>query len=176
MFVKDYGQKMKFFSEELSSEFLEAVNVSGRKTVIFECEFFALMCALITWKDIIGQSNIVIHTDNDGVRDAFISCHTTSKNALPILDACLKVEFLLQSNTWITRVPTESNFADDPSRLPFDLLVRAGCARDRFEPLELWKMCVQQTGQDEMGEAIDQSSFPFRQKTIALERGSSAAT
>ena len=174
MFVKDYGQKMKFFSEELSSEFLEAVNVSGRKTIIFECEFFALLCALVVWRDVLAHCNVVSHTDNDAVRDSFMSCHTTSRNGLPILDACLKIDFFLQSNTWVTRVPTKSNVSDEPSRLQFDHLVDAGGVRDNVDYLQMTH--VQQSGNLEEGEASEQPAFPFRQNSCMQREGLQLAT
>ena len=60
--------------------------MSRRKTIIFECDFFVLLCAMVTWKDLLFRGNVVIHTDNDAVRDCFVTCHTTSENALLILD------------------------------------------------------------------------------------------
>jgi len=75
----------------LSDDLLKLINVSQRKTIIFECEFFALLCALVSWKDLLFRCNVVIHTDNDAVRDCSITFHTTSENALPILDAGLRL-------------------------------------------------------------------------------------
>ena len=88
--VDDSGNRLKFISEELDPVLIEEINVSKRKTVIFECEFLSVACATVTWKTRIFQCNVVIHTDNDAVRDVFIVCHSTSQNVLPILDACLK--------------------------------------------------------------------------------------
>ena len=85
--VDELGNKRKFFSERMDDEMLDRINVSKRKTIIFECDFFALLCALVTWKDLLFRCSLVLHTDNDAVRDCFISCHTTSANSIPILDA-----------------------------------------------------------------------------------------
>ena len=73
------------------------------KTIIFECEFFAVFCTMWSWREKLTGCNIVIHTDNDGVRDSFISCHATSDNAVPILNACLQLEFEAAMNTWTAR-------------------------------------------------------------------------
>ena len=79
---------------------------------------------MIVWKNFLHQRNVacnvVIHTDNDAVRDPFIACHTSSQNSFPILDAILAAENEAKCNAWITRVPTESNISDDPSRLQID--------------------------------------------------------
>ena len=101
---------------------------------------------MIVWKDFIHQCNVVIHTDNDAVRDAFIACHTSSANSLPILDAILEAENDAECNSWITRVPTESNIADDPSRLQVDLLMNCGCLRDRIGCADIWSNIVCKPG------------------------------
>ena len=140
--VDQNGRKVKCFSEKLSASLLGAINVTNRKTIIFECEFFAVLSALVTWQDSLRQSNVVIHTGNDGVRDCFISCHTTSPNALPILDACLRCESNIQSNVWATRISTESNISDDPSRLLVQHLVDNGCVRNDVDCQKAWDSMV----------------------------------
>ena len=109
------------------------------KTIIFECEFFAVFCAMWSWREKLTVCNIVIHTDNDGVRDSFISCHTTSDNAVPILNACLQLEFEAAMNTWITRVPTESNVAGNPSRFDVTSLIQCGCTKMSFNSCSMWR-------------------------------------
>ena len=54
-------------------------------------------------------------TCNDGVRDSLIACQASSVNGEPILEACLKIEYELSMNLWMSRVPTDSNIAHDPS-------------------------------------------------------------
>ena len=107
------------------------------KTIIFECEFFAVFCAIWSWREKLTGCNIVIHIDNDGVRDSFISCHTTNDNAVPILNAFLQLEFEAAMNTWITRVPAESNVADNPSR--FDVTSLIHCAKVSFNSCSMWR-------------------------------------
>ena len=97
---------------------------------------------------ILHQYNVVIHTDNDAVRDAFIACHTSSRNSLPILDAILKAENEAECNSWITRVPTESNISDDPSLLQIDYLLSCGCLRDNIDCAEIWSNFVCKFGRD----------------------------
>ena len=135
--VNSLGEKANFFSEQIAETILRTINASRRKTIIFECEFFAVFCAMLSWREKLTRCNVVIHTDNDGVRDSFISCHITSENAVPILNACLQLEFEAAMNTWITRVPTESNVADNP----FDVtsLTQRGCTRTSFDPCSMWR-------------------------------------
>ena len=144
--VDPFGKQQRFFSQELSLDLLKQINVSQRKAIIFECEFFAVLCALYMWSDIIHAADVVLHTDNDGVRDCFISCHTDSINAEKIFDACIRVEAETRSNIWITRVPTESNVADDPSRMCTEKLVQCGCVRDDVQCERIWDDVVLTAG------------------------------
>ena len=125
--VDGYGVKQRFFSEEILQSLMEQINVTKRKTLIFECEFLAIFLAIYSWRDILHGCKVLIYTDNDAVRDCIISCNTTSVNATPILGACLETEAQLSLNVWIARVPTEANVANDPSRFVTDQLLQQGC-------------------------------------------------
>ena len=144
--VDQLGCRRRFFSERLPPDLLRDINVSRRKTIIYECEFFSVLCAMTVWKEFLHQCNVVIHTDSDAVRDAFIACHTSSTNSLPILDAILRAENDAECNSWITRVPTESNISDDPSRLQIDHLMSCGCLRDSIDCATIWLNTVCKPG------------------------------
>ena len=105
------------------------INKSQRKTVVFELELFAILCAVICWKQFVTNCAIVIYTDNDAVRDCLISCNTSSGNARPILDLYLKVEFEASFNAWMSSVPTDSNIADAPSRGDCQSLLSLGASK-----------------------------------------------
>ena len=67
------------------------VNPSGKKTAIFECEFFALPCSIIVWSDFMNGS-AVFNTDNNAVRDCLISFNTGNVVAKRLLIAVLALE------------------------------------------------------------------------------------
>ena len=104
-------------------------NVTSRKTAIFELEFFAIFCPFQVSRNVLRGAQLVVCTDNDGVRDSLIACQTSSVNGEPILEACLKIEYELGVNLWMSRVHTDSNIADDPSRGHVEPLVSSGCCR-----------------------------------------------
>ena len=175
--VDCYGKQRRFFSQELSPEMIKLINVSGRKTIIFECEFFAVLCTLHIWSDAIHAADVVLHTDNDGVRDCFISCHTDSENAEKILDACIKVEDSTRSNIWITRVPTESNVADDPSRRCVEKLIQCGCVQDLVQSERVWDNVVLGSGQTrKRGRHETSPSSPIPKRTALQCEGHQAET
>ena len=114
------------------------INKSHRKTVIFELELFAILCAVIGWKQFVASCAIVVYTDNDAVRDCLISCNTSSGNARPILDLYLKVEFEASFNAWMSRVPTDSNIADAPSRGDCQSLLSLGASKAEVNVDLVW--------------------------------------
>ena len=140
------GNKFCFFSEKLSDALLEKLNLTGRKTIIFECEFWAILCAMYSWKQFLSGCTVVAYMDNDGVRDSLIACHCSSQNALPILDACIRLESTLEWNVWYNRVPTESNVADDPSRLEISELQQCGCDQDHLQCEDMWLLLIDEKG------------------------------
>ena len=115
--VDSSGKVTHFFAANLKDDLVNDINKSQRKTIIFELELFAILCAVIGWKQFITNCAVVVYTDNDAVRDCLISCNTSSSNARPILDLYLKVEFQSSFNAWMSSVPTDSNIADAPSKL-----------------------------------------------------------
>ena len=60
--VDQLGCRRRFFSERMPQELLQEINVSQRKTIIFECEFFSVLCAMIVWKEFLHQYNERIST------------------------------------------------------------------------------------------------------------------
>ena len=130
----------------------------------------------VTWKDLLFRCNVVLRTDSDAVRDCFITCHTTSENALLILDACLKIENQNECNSWITRVPTESNIADDPSRLDIQQLIECGCVRDRVDCVTIWQSIVQ-TGQNlKWGRQLTSVPTPLDKNSVLQCEGHQCTT
>ena len=81
---------------------------------------------------------VVVYTDNDAVRDCLISCNTSSSKARPILDLYLKVEFQAAFNAWMSRVPTDSNIADAPSRGDCQTLKSIGASETDVNVAMVW--------------------------------------
>ena len=74
--VDSYGKVTHFFAANLKDDLVNDINKSQRKTIIFELELFAILCAVIGWKQFITNCSVVVYTDNDAVRDCLISCNT----------------------------------------------------------------------------------------------------
>ena len=86
-------------SEKLDSDLLSKLNPAGKKSGIYECDFFALLCSFLVWGDTIGGS-AVFYTDNNAVRDSLIACHTINTVARRMLVAVLSLECTKQIAPW----------------------------------------------------------------------------
>ena len=127
LIVDPRGRFLEFFQFELCNSQLDVLNPSGRKTVIFECEFLALLIALQTWGPRLKSLQLVCYIDNNSVRDATISCSTSNKVGEVIMSKCLHIEDEFQLQSWFARVPSPSNPADWPSRGSSKELRKLGC-------------------------------------------------
>ena len=135
--VSPQGKYVKFFSFELRGEDLAYLNPSGKKTAIFQCEFFAVLVALELWGELLSSRQVVFYVDNDGVRDVLISCNTSDPVGSVLLTKVLEKESACAISSWFTRVPSKSNVADDPSRGEIDQLVAAQAKHEQVEPVKI---------------------------------------
>ena len=103
--VDSNGKLQHFFSQDIRDELLKMINVTSRKTAILELEFFAIFCSLRVWRNFLKIAQLVVYTDNYGVRASLIACQRSSVNGEPILEAGLKIEYELGMNLWMSRHP-----------------------------------------------------------------------
>ena len=141
--VDSTGKVMHFLAACVEDQIVQEINKSQRKTVIFELELFAILCAVMVWKQFISGCAVVAYTDNDAVRDCLISCNTSSTNAKPILDRYLLAEHQFSFNAWLARVPTDSNIADAPSRGDCEFVKSLGASRTEVDVRLLWDDVLQ---------------------------------
>ena len=77
-------------------------------------------------------------------------------NGGPIFEACLKIGYELGMNLWMSRVPTDSNIADDPSRRHVKPLESVGCCRNHVDVQLMWNAFLDVA----RGEALTSRAFP----------------
>ena len=136
--LKVSGKLTKFFSAELNDKLVQSINKTKRKTMIFNLELFAILCAVRCWKQCVSNSAVVIYMDNDAVRDCLISCRSPSSNSQPISDLYLKIEFEAPVNAWMSKIPTNSNIGDDLSRDECQLVTSLGCSTTDVDVDSVW--------------------------------------
>lgn len=79
-------------------------------------ELYACILALQHWKDLFKSERIILFVDNYGAQDCLVkgtSSVTAWRTLLMVLE---EMDDELFQNLWVTRVPSQSNPADFPSR------------------------------------------------------------
>ena len=137
MLVSPHGRPVSFFSFELKGDTLKHLNPTGKKTAIFQCEFFAVLVALKAWGEKLSSRQVVFYVDSDGVRDVPISCNTADAVGSVLLTTVLELDEALAISWWFTRVPSKSNIADNPSRGEINDLLAVKSKHEQVEPIEI---------------------------------------
>ena len=125
------------YSIEFELNNLKYLNPSGKKTAIFQCEFFAVLVAFKAWGEQLSSRQVVFYVDNEGVRDVLISCNTADPVGSVLLTNVLELEGALAISSWFTRVPSKSNIADNPSRGEINHLLAVKTKHEQVEPIEI---------------------------------------
>ena len=144
--VDGHGVCRQFFSEVLDDCMLKDLNVSKRSTIIFELEMLAILCGFHVWQNVLKNQHLVVFTDNNGARDCIISCTTQSLNAVPILKCLLEKEYKLGAHVWYSRVPTDSNIADAPSRAVISQLTEMGVLKVDVDTRAIVRLVIEARG------------------------------
>ena len=129
--VSPVGKPVRFFSGSLDEHQVASLNLRKAKTIIFECEFLAVLVAFQAWAQEVAGPQLVVFIDNNAVRDCLISCDTSNDIGSIILREILKLEDDVKALAWYARVPSPSNIADDPSRPECAFLRSLKCLEDK---------------------------------------------
>ena len=124
--VNHLGQKLEFFSGQLTQDQMIELGVMQKKTIIFEAELLALVLAFSLWRVQLRSASLVCFVDNNSARDVAISGSGRNTTANCLIDFLLKLEMASGVSPWFSRVPTPSNIADEPSRGDCSVLLEQG--------------------------------------------------
>ena len=124
------GNPVRYFSLELTGREVDKLKPTGKKTIIYECEFSAVSVAFDTWAETLRGKQVVFFIDENAVRDSLIGCKSNGKVASHFLERILQGESDASIISWVARVPSKSNIADDPSRGHTDVLDKLKCITD----------------------------------------------
>ena len=124
--VDTSGNLKAAFSAQLGPEVRRVLGEPSKKTIIFECELFALLLAMTVWGPVMSSSFVTFYVDNNSARDICISTCARSPTAEVLLCMILALEETHHLGAWYARVPSPSNIADKPSREPTSSLAWRG--------------------------------------------------
>ena len=109
-----------YFGCLLSDEIVDLWSGSGEKSMlIHQAELFPVLLARTTWSDRFWRRRNISFIDNDGARDSLIKGYSPVLHSGHIIGVVSFCENRLQTLSWFTRVPSEGNISDGPSRLDF---------------------------------------------------------
>ena len=95
---------------------MSALGAKSKKSIIFEAEMLAMVLAIKVWQPYIGHKPVLVFIDNNSTRDVAISGKARGKVAASLIEFLLHLEDEASIWPWYSRVPSESNPADLPSR------------------------------------------------------------
>ena len=116
--VSPSGCLVEYFGEGLPDELLE-IFLADSKHPIYELEILPVLAAIECWADRIAGAPVVHYLDNNAARAAFVKGHAATRCGKIMLRAYVKIEYSLGIIPWFSRVPSDSNVSDRPSRLDF---------------------------------------------------------
>ena len=103
------GECLSLFSEKVDRVLLEKIMHEGQETAIQELEGFALLIALETFSPHLEGTRVILFSDSDAVRGAFLKNWSSNQNCSKILSKVFTLEEMMQLQIWIERVPSQSN-------------------------------------------------------------------
>ena len=141
LIIDMHGDCPSFFSARVEKEMVDAIVSKGQRTIIQELEMLAVLCAFKCWQEKATIHRIVLFTDSESVRGAFLKSWSANTDSDRLLNAIFEIESLFSLPVWIGRVPSQSNPADILSR---EVVTRFGSpTRVEVDPWEMWNMSAE---------------------------------
>ena len=97
-----------------------------RRQLVGQAEILPVVLSQELWRLHLCDRRVIVFIDNDAARHAVIRGASPSGPSAVLVSLFWANEALLGSFCWVERVPTQSNPADGPSRLRFDLVRKIG--------------------------------------------------
>ena len=106
----------RVFGNHVPSELLKRWHDAGKGHLIGQIEMYAIVVARFLWKHLLQDRRVILFVDNWGVLDCYIPGTSKEKTWRELLLCIEEIDAKHPSHIWATRVPSESNVADPPSR------------------------------------------------------------
>ena len=108
--VEAFGATMGYEMKQLLSE------NGTKKQLIGQAEILPMVVSRIVWSGLIEGRDVIHYVDNDAARFSCIKGCSPCQGSAWLIQAFWETEVINQTRTWISRVPTECNVGDGPSR------------------------------------------------------------
>jgi len=140
MVLNSQGKCLGYFSEEVQCDLISKIKREDQETVIFELEGLAIAVALHVFSEHIKGRRVVVFTDNKSAQSCLIKCKSDNAHMNLIIRHICSTEERLGLMTWVERVPSQSNPADELSRKSISMY--RGISTTRVDLVEIWRECV----------------------------------
>ena len=121
------GRRPEYFGFLAPQELVEHWRTAcSKKTVINQAELWPALVARTTWPHLLRGKRLLHFIDNDGARDALIRGYSPVAESNMMVGATWLADTALGTFVWYTRVPSEANLSDGPSRLDFSAVEAMG--------------------------------------------------
>ena len=113
--ITPHGE-VRVFGNHVPAELTKAWKDAGKEHLIGQVELYAVCVARYLWKDIVAGKRTIFFIDNWAVLDCVIPGTSKEPTWRQLLLCIENVDIHRPCDMWATRVPSESNVADPPSR------------------------------------------------------------
>ena len=132
----DMSEKVvSFFSVKVDAMTLDEIMSKGQKTIIQELEMMAVLAAMKVWKELIKTCRVVLFTDSEAVRGAFLKSWSANDDSNKMIRVIFQVESAFNVPVWIGN--------------PSDVLSRetvaefTGAEKTEVDPREIWSLLTE---------------------------------
>jgi len=124
--ISPRASTLLFFGDTVQNETVDRWCAGGKKQPVGQAEIWPVLAAKRTWRNLLAHARVLWFLDNESAREALVKSYSPVDASREILWMVAKEEAVTPTLSWFARVPTLSNPADDPSRLEFGPLLKAG--------------------------------------------------
>ena len=114
--VDPVDQTVEAFGCTMTKDMVKLLQEEGKKQVIGQAELPPMAVAKIIWSGRMYERDVIHYVDNEGARYSTIKGSTPSRESAWLVQAFWGAEVNNRSKSWVSRVPTECNIGDGPSR------------------------------------------------------------
>ena len=109
---------------------------------VFEAEVIPYAMWFKLWGDLLRGSCVFAFIDNEAAKACWVAGFAHSDVVRRVIHSGTKLEAELDTHPFFARVPTHSNYGDDPSRGPFEKLRRLGASRMMVDDRMVTLLCT----------------------------------
>ncbi len=117
---------IEHFGLPVSRALIDYWKSDGTNQVITEAELLPILISKLHWKNRFKDRKVISFIDNDAVRHCLIKAGASKASLKEMLRCCVELDIGSNAWWWYSRVPSQSNIADDPSRLAFGQILSMG--------------------------------------------------